>query len=88
MLERDFLEDENEDLEDVEEPEEGEDVPGITIDLSSLESVIQEQTETQQLLLVSNQRIEAQLEGTISILLIFCVILILNYCYKFLRIFF
>lgn len=55
---------------------------------TDLLEVLQEVSESNQELLISNQRLELQMEAGISILLIFLIVGLLNYIYKFLRMFF
>lgn len=57
-------------------------------DDTQLLEAIAEVTAANQELLVSNQRLELQMETGISILLIFMVVGLLHYIYKFLRMFF
>ncbi len=55
---------------------------------TDLLEVLQEVSESNQELLISNQRLELQMETGISILLIFMIVGLLHYIYKFLRMFF
>lgn len=55
---------------------------------AELLTLLQEVKETQAQVLVSTQRLELQFEACISILLIFLVVGLLNYIYKFFKMFF
>lgn len=57
-------------------------------DNTQLLEALNEVAESNQALLVSNSRLELQMETGISILLIFLVVGLLHYIYKFLRMFF
>lgn len=58
-----------------------------SVDTQLLEALMEVSASNQELL-VSNQRLELQMETGISILLIFMVVGLLHYIYKFLRMFF
>lgn len=51
-------------------------------------ALLQDVQATQALVLASNQRLELQFEACISVLLIFLVVGLLNYIYKFFKMFF
>lgn len=57
-------------------------------DNTQLLEALNEVAESNQALLVSNSRLELQMETGISILLIFLIVGLLHYIYKFLRMFF
>lgn len=57
-------------------------------DNTQLLDALNEVAESNQALLVSNSRLELQMETGISILLIFLIVGLLHYIYKFLRMFF
>lgn len=75
-----------------ESEETGEDSPYAVSGSSEYETellaLLQEVRETQAEVLVSNQRLETQFEACISILLIFMLVGLLNYIYKFFKMFF
>ena len=58
-----------------------------SVDTQLLEALMEVSASNQELL-VSNQRLELQMETGISILLIFMIVGLLHYIYKFLRMFF
>lgn len=60
----------------------------VTVDNTELIVLMQAESETIAMLLESNQRIEQQNEACISILLIFLIVGMLNYVYKFFKLFF
>lgn len=60
----------------------------VTVDNTELIELMQAESETIAMLLESNQRIEQQNEACISILLIFLIVGMLNYVYKFFKLFF
>lgn len=49
---------------------------------------LSEQQETETLILAQTEKISSQLEAAVSVLLLFAVVILLNYIYKFLKMFF